>query len=83
MVKTLYKFLIFLVTKHMLCNNGEFKVDSRWKEVKLGVEIKIGKINDKELLSALENLIVYNFIKKMNEEYYIIDPLLKELEYNC
>ncbi|BFH74194.1 ATP-binding protein [Sulfurisphaera javensis] len=70
--------------KELYCAIMEsLKIVSRWKEIKLGVEIKVGKIDDKELSLALENLINYNFIKKENEEYHIIDPILKDLEYNC
>lgn len=57
------------------------KVAGRWKEIKRGVEIELGKIDDKEFSSALQNLVKYNFVVKTPEEYRISDPLMREVEF--
>ncbi|BCS94321.1 AAA family ATPase [Metallosphaera javensis (ex Sakai et al. 2022)] len=59
------------------------KVVSRWKEIKRGVEIALGRIDDKEFSSALQNLVKYNFVVKSSEEYRIEDPVLREVEFRC
>jgi len=59
------------------------KVVNRWKDIKRGVEISVGKIDDKELSLALESLVSNNFIEKGDKgEYRIVDPLLREIDYN-
>ena len=59
------------------------KVVSKWRDIKRGIEIKIGKVDDKELSLALEALANSNFIiKKEKGEYSIADPILKEIDYS-
>ena len=59
------------------------KFANKWKEIKTGVEIKLGeKIEDKSLSMALKNLLNYNFVTKANEEYRISDPMLKEINFS-
>jgi len=59
------------------------KFANRWKEIKTGVEVKLGKkIEDKSLSIALKNLVSYNFVTKFDEEYKISDPLLKEINFS-
>jgi len=59
------------------------KFANRWKEIKTGVEVKLGeKIEDKSLSIALKNLVNYNFVTKVNEEYKIADPILREVDFS-
>ena len=59
------------------------KFANRWKEIKTGVEVKLGeKIEDKSLSIALKNLVNYNFVTKVNEEYKISDPILREVDFS-
>lgn len=58
------------------------KVANRWRDVKKGVEIRLGRVDDKELNTALESLVNYNFIEKTREgEYRIVDPILRRIDY--
>jgi AAA+ ATPase superfamily predicted ATPase len=58
------------------------KIANLWRDIKRGVEIKLGKIDDKELALALESLNNNNFIeKKRKGEYIIVDPILREIDY--
>ncbi|MEM0374109.1 MAG: ATP-binding protein [Sulfolobaceae archaeon] len=57
------------------------KIVSRWKEIKRGVEIALGKIDDKVFSNALENLVKSSFVEKRNGEYVITDPILREVEF--
>ncbi len=59
------------------------KVVNAWKDVKRGVEIKLGNVDDKELSLALESLLNNNFIEKRKEGVYeIVDPILREIDYD-
>jgi hypothetical protein len=59
------------------------KVVNTWKDIKRGVEIKLGNVDDKELSLALESLINNNFIEKRKEGVYeIVDPILREIDYD-
>jgi AAA+ ATPase superfamily predicted ATPase len=59
------------------------KVVNTWKDIKRGVEIKLGNVDDKELSLALESLINNNFIEKKKEGVYeIVDPILREIDYD-
>jgi len=58
------------------------KVVNRWKDIKRGVEIRMGKVDDKELGLALEALVSGNFIAKGGRgEYNIVDPILRGIDY--
>ncbi|ADB86231.1 AAA family ATPase [Saccharolobus islandicus] len=58
------------------------KFVNRWKDIKRGVEIKMGKVDDKELSLALDALINSNFVTKGERgEYTITDPILKEIDF--
>ena len=59
------------------------KVVNTWKDIKRGVEIKLGNVDDKELSLALESLLNNNFIEKRKEGVYeIVDPILREIDYD-
>ncbi|WP_252896654.1 AAA family ATPase [Metallosphaera hakonensis] len=49
------------------------KVVSRWKEIKRGVEMALGKIDDKVFSNVLESLVNSNFMEKRGNEYLITD----------
>lgn len=58
------------------------KVVNTWKDIKRGVEIKLGNVDDKELSLALESLVNNNFVEKKREGVYeIVDPILREIDY--
>ncbi|BBG23617.1 hypothetical protein IC006_0905 [Sulfuracidifex tepidarius] len=78
--------------KHFLENKGNkalyvklmeiVKVVSRWSEIKRGIEISLGNIDDKELTLALDSLVNNNFMEKGDKgEYKIVDPLLREIDF--
>jgi len=59
------------------------KVANKWRDIKRGMEIAIGQIDDKELSLALDSLVGNNFIEKVGRgEYRIIDPLLRKIDYS-
>ena len=59
------------------------KVVNTWKDIKRGVEIKLGNVDDKELSLALESLLNNNFTEKRKEGVYeIVDPILREIDYD-
>ena len=59
------------------------KVVNTWKDIKRGVEIKLGNVDDKELSLALESLLNNNFIEKRKEGVYeIVGPILREIDYD-
>jgi hypothetical protein len=58
------------------------KVVNRWSDIKRGVEISVGGVDDKELSLALDALVRNNFVEKVEKgEYRITDPLLREIDY--
>lgn len=58
------------------------KFAKKWKEIKTGVEIKLGReVDDKKFTSALESLVNYNFVEKINDEYVIVDPIIKQIDF--
>jgi hypothetical protein len=59
------------------------KVANKWRDIKRGMEIAMGGIDDKELSLALDSLVGNNFIEKVGRgEYRIIDPLLRKIDYS-
>lgn len=49
-----------------------------WSEAKAGLSAKLKKtISDKQLTHYLQELINYGFVEKINNEYFIADPVLK------
>ena len=62
---------------------NSLKVVNTWKDVKRGVEIKLGQVDDKEFSLALESLVNNNFVEKRREGVYeIADPILREIDYD-
>jgi len=62
---------------------NSLKVVNTWKDVKRGVEIKLGQVDDKELSLALESLVSNNFVEKRREGVYeIADPILRGIDYD-
>lgn len=57
------------------------KIVSRRKEIKRGVEVTLGKIDDKVFSNALESLVNSGFVEKRDNEYIITDPVLREVEF--
>ncbi|MBB5255290.1 AAA family ATPase [Sulfurisphaera ohwakuensis] len=57
------------------------KIVSRWKEIKRGVEVTLGKVDDKVFSNALESLVNSGFVEKRDNEYIITDPVLREIEF--
>ena len=57
------------------------KVVSKWNEIKTGVEARVGKIDDKTFSKALEALVNSGFLEKMDGEYFISDPVLREVGF--
>ncbi len=51
---------------------------TRWSEIKAYVTAKIGYINDKRFTELLRKLVKYGYIAKINNEYHIIDPVVRE-----
>jgi len=78
-------FLSDKKNKKLYCTIMEvLKFVGKWKEIKSGVEIRLGeKVDDKSLTMALKNLVNYNFVVKVDEEYKIIDPLLREVDFSA
>ncbi|WP_338604724.1 ATP-binding protein [Sulfolobus tengchongensis] len=84
MIDEFNHFLSTKKNKELYCAIMEvLKVVNKWKEIKNGVEIKIGKIDDKEFSNALKNLVNFNFVTKEGEKYEITDPILKEISFKC
>ncbi|MDK2877237.1 MAG: uncharacterized protein PWQ22_1647 [Archaeoglobaceae archaeon] len=50
---------------------------ARWSDVKRGLEAKLGKIPNNTLSAILKNLVDLGFVEKLDNEYRIADPILK------
>lgn len=63
---------------------SSLKVANRWKDIKFAVSVKLRReVDDKELTSALESLVNYNFVEKTKEGRYIIaDPVLRDMDFD-
>jgi AAA+ ATPase superfamily predicted ATPase len=61
---------------------SSIKIAKRWKDIKFAVSVKLKRdIDDKELSSVLEALVNYNFVEKIEGEYVITDPIIREMEF--
>jgi AAA+ ATPase superfamily predicted ATPase len=49
----------------------------RWKDIKAYVELRTGSIPDNRFSELLEKMVKYGYVKKINGEYIIEDPILK------
>ncbi len=55
------------------------KLTGRWSELKRYLEIKEGnRITDAEITKLLTNLVDAGFVEKFNDEYRIVDPILRD-----
>lgn len=55
------------------------KLTGRWSELKRYLEIKEGnRITDAEITKLLTNLVYAGFVEKFNDEYRIVDPILRD-----
>ncbi|WP_054857801.1 ATP-binding protein [Vulcanisaeta sp. JCM 16159] len=57
---------------------------NRWKDIKFAVTARLGReFGDREFVNALNALINYNFVERVREgEYRLIDPMLREVDYD-
>jgi AAA+ ATPase superfamily predicted ATPase len=49
----------------------------RWKDIKAFVEARTRPIPPNKFSELLERLVKYGYVKKINEEYVIDDPIVK------
>ncbi|WP_256365654.1 AAA family ATPase [Saccharolobus sp. E5-1-F] len=83
MLEEFNHFLSNKENKQLYCNiMNVLKLASKWKDIKNGVEIRMGKVDDKVFSNALQNLVNFNFVSKVDDEYKIVDPMLKEINFN-
>jgi AAA+ ATPase superfamily predicted ATPase len=50
-----------------------------WSEIKHALEIKVGNVNDATLKNIVDALLSAMIIKKENEKYFVVDPILRKL----
>ncbi|AAK41452.1 ATP-binding protein [Saccharolobus solfataricus] len=83
MLEEFNHFLSNKENKQLYCNiMNVLKLASKWKDIKNGVEIRMGKVDDKVFSNALQNLVNFNFVSKVDDEYKIVDLMLKEIDFN-
>ncbi|QPG48746.1 hypothetical protein HFC64_00960 [Saccharolobus solfataricus] len=53
------------------------KLASKWKDIKKWCRDQNGKVDDKVFSNALQNLVNFNFVSKVDDEYKIVESDVK------
>ncbi|MGB9895503.1 MAG: AAA family ATPase [Thermoproteota archaeon] len=78
-LEELEHFLINRDRKRYIIALSAMASKASWSEIKHALEVKVGSVNDATLKNIIDALLSAMIIKKENEKYFVVDPVLRKL----